>query len=132
MDDKKKPLEQLLIEHGAKQTAGQSAKNYAAFMERWDEICAAYDKGWSYLAIWKALHAEGVFAFSYPAFTGYIRKVKGRQEKGAQDKKALANRQAMQGRRMVPDVVDPNNPSPTRVDLPVFGKDKPPRDPKRF
>lgn len=81
-------------------------------MERWDEICAAYDKGWSYLAIWKALHEEGVFAFSYPAFTGYIRKVKGRQEKTAQDKKPTANPQAMRGRSMLPDKVDPKQPKP--------------------
>ena len=90
LEEEKKPLEQMLIEQGAKPNAGQAAKNYAAFMERWDEICAAYDKGWSYLAIWKALHGEGVFLFSYPAFTGYIRKVKTRQDKTTAGKQAPA------------------------------------------
>lgn len=75
----KRTLEQILLEYAGKPNAGNAAKNYAAFMEHWGEICKAHDTGWSYLTIWKAMREEGVFTFSYPAFTNYIRKLKRRR-----------------------------------------------------
>jgi hypothetical protein len=120
METEKKPLEQLLIEHGVKQTAGQPAKNYATFMERWDEICAAYNKGWSYRAIWTALHDAGAFPFSYPAFTSYIRKVKNRQERGTAEKNLPVQKQPQQ-----------QSPKIGRAELPVYA-DVPQRESRRF
>lgn len=81
MDGKKKTLEQMLFEFAGKPIASNAAKNYKVFMEHWDEFQKEHDKGWSYLMIWKAMTAEGVFTFSYPSFTSYIRKVERRQKK---------------------------------------------------
>jgi len=86
MEGRKKSLEQILFEFAGQPKATNAAKNYKTFMERWDEIQKEHDKGWSYLMIYNALKAEGVFGFSYPTFTSYIRKVKSRQEKGAAGK----------------------------------------------
>lgn len=81
MGSQKKTLEQILFEFAGKPTATNAAKNYKVFMEHWDEIQTEHDKGWSYQMIWKALQAEGIITFSYPAFTNYIRKTKSRQSK---------------------------------------------------
>lgn len=117
MDANNKTLEEMLLEHAGKPGSGLAAKNYAAFLARWDEICAAYEKGWSYADIWKTLKAEGIFTFSYPAFTGYVRKIRRRRNE------AEANRK--EGRAVMP-------PGSTRVDLPVFGSEVKSRPERRF
>lgn len=94
MEGKEKSLEQILFEYAGQPTAHNAAKNYKVFMEHWDEVQAEHDKGWSYLAIWKALTAAGIFTFSYPAFTSYIRKVKSRQDKAAAGKSGAVQRQS--------------------------------------
>ena len=89
MEGKKKTLAQMLFEFAGQPKASNAARNYKVFMEHWDEIQKEYDKGWSYLMIYNALKSEGVFSFSYPTFTSYIRKVKARQEKAATGKPGL-------------------------------------------
>lgn len=79
MANGKRTLEQILLEYAGKPKASNAAKNYAVFMAHWGEICNAHDNGWSYLTIWNAMREEGIFTFSYPAFTSYIRKIKRRR-----------------------------------------------------
>jgi hypothetical protein len=58
----------------------------ARFLDRWEEIKAAYARGWNYKRIWQTLHNEGQFTFGYGAFCNYARKMKRRllveKEKG--------------------------------------------------
>jgi hypothetical protein len=87
MGSQGKTLAQMLFEFAGQPKANNAARNYKVFMEHWDEIQAEHGKGWSYLMIWRALQAEGIFTFSYPAFTSYIRKVKNRRDKAATGKR---------------------------------------------
>lgn len=46
--------------------------NRAVFLEIRDEVQRALEDGWSVLAIYKALHVEGVVSFGYQAFRRYV------------------------------------------------------------
>ena len=132
MANNKKTLEQMLTEFAGKPTSSNAARNYAAFMEHWEQIKEAHGKGWSYLMIWKTLTAEGIFTFSYPAFTSYIRKLEARQA-GHVPRKRKSRQDQLQSNPVINRVgVEQRNPSPNRIDMPVFGQNVPPRDPKKF
>lgn len=129
MANENKPLEELLLKHGRKPDSRLAAKRFAAFLERWDEIRAVYEKGWSYSDIWKTLRDEGLIDFSYASFTSYIRKMKKRKEK--------ANTES-QGSKQVPPLPERgtgrsvHNPGSTKVDLPTFGETVKRREDRRF
>lgn len=121
----KKSLEEMLIENGARPNASRSRKNYAAFMENWDEIRDCIEKGWSRKNIWETLHNAGIIDFSYPAFTNYIRKLEDR-------KRRMMGPAVPSPRRNLMPTDSAGKPISTKVDLPVFGENAPVRDPKRF
>lgn len=123
--DGKKSLEEMLIENGARPDASRSRKNYAAFMENWDEIRECIGKGWSRKNIWETLHKAGIIDFSYPAFTNYIRKLEER-------KMRVVGRTGLAPRQSLLPTDSTGKPISTKVDLPVFGENVPVRDPKRF
>lgn len=132
MDSKKKTLEQMLIEFAGRPTSSNAARNYSVFMEHWEQIQEVHRKGWSYLMIWKTLTSEGIFTFSYPAFTSYIRKLESRQA-GYVPKKQKSRNELPQTNPAIKRIgAGQYNSSPTRIDMPVFGQNVPPRDPKKF
>lgn len=131
---KKKPLGDLLSEYAAKAETDVAARKQAAFLARWDEIEEYHRKGWSYINIWRALFEGGEFELSYASFNHYMRK------------KRLRERQAQTRERNQTPVPRPTAPKPpeqagakapltpgaTRVDMPVFGQDVKPREPRKF
>jgi hypothetical protein len=133
MENDKKTLEQMLIEFAGRPTSSNAARNYSVFMEHWEQIQEAHRKGWSYLMIWKTLTSEGIFTFSYPAFTSYIRKLENRQA-GYVPGKRKARNESPQSSPAIERIgaEQQRNQSPNRVDMPVFGQNLPPRDPKKF
>ncbi|MEQ0770907.1 TraK family protein [Paraburkholderia tropica] len=46
--------------------------NRAVFLEIRDEVQRALEDGWSVLAIYNTLYAEGVVSFGYQAFRRYV------------------------------------------------------------
>ncbi|WP_322063360.1 TraK family protein [Paraburkholderia sp. J63] len=56
----------------AQSSAPQSQLNRAVFLGVRNEVQRALDDGWSVLAVYRTLHADGRIAFSYQAFRRYV------------------------------------------------------------
>ena len=130
MEEKKRTLADMLLEHAGKPGSGLAAKNFATFMAHWDEIRDAHDQGWSYSDIWKTLRAEGILNFSYPAFTKYVRKATRQRPTVANDKKQNGNIAANSEQSSA----EPNRKPPgyNNVVIQGFGTDTKPGEPRRF
>lgn len=132
---KKKPLEEMLAEHAEAPDEEESARNFARFLDRWEEIKASYAKGWTYKRIWQTLHREELFTFGYYAFNNYVRKMKRREllmEEREKERNKVRQEAGPFSKRAAPGDVDDGNPSPTKVELPVFGKRRLPGTPGKF
>ena len=129
MPDERESLEALLIKHGRKPDSPLAAQNFAAFLEHWDEIRNAYEKGWSYSDIWKTLREEGRIDFSYASFTSFTRKMKKRREKADAERQGAKPAVAVTRTRSEPVT---RTPGSTKVDLPVFGENVKRRGEKYF
>ncbi len=70
----KKSLEEMLQENTRRPEAPNPARRLATFLALWDEIQKAYNNGWSYKDIWKALDREGIIDFGYSSFLHFIQK----------------------------------------------------------
>lgn len=126
----KKSLRERLIECSERNNAQDSVKRFATFLKLWEEIEQAYWEGWSYKEIWRVLARDGQIDFSYSSFLGFTRKMKQRQLAHEHEKTRGTGRPApaiAAGKRG-----QEVKPGATRVDLPLFGQDVKPRDPKRF
>ncbi len=128
---KKKTLEQMLAEQAEAPDKDESARNLARFLDRWEEIKSSYAKGWSYKRIWQTLHNEGQFTFGYCAFNNYVRKMKRRELLIEKEKNRLQQEASPWARRATPEAT-PDNPSPTKVEMPIFGTKKTPGMPGKF
>lgn len=133
---KKKPLEQMLIEHAARLDPGEAAKKFVVFLEHWKEVQTAYKSGWSYASIWRVLREEGVLDFSYSSFMHFVQKMRDRQRL-AEGGKVVPAKAAKKAEPSPPATgwgapPAPIAPGSTRVDMPVFGKKDRPNDPNRF
>jgi hypothetical protein len=132
----KKSVAEILEENIQRDDADTASRRQAVILSRWEEIRDAYNHGWSYREIWKGLEREGVVDCGYSTFMHYIRKIRHRlieAEKGiippAVRGKTGANRNATIKPAPPPPPVSPGS---TRVDIPQFGRDIPPRDSKKF
>lgn len=70
-----KSLSQRIAERVALRKPNQKAKNRAAFLANKEEIAQALTDGWSMKLIWETLKDEKRIAFSYQAFTKYVKNV---------------------------------------------------------
>jgi hypothetical protein len=125
---KKKPLEQMLNEQADLPGVDESIRNFAVFQDRWEEIKDSYAKGWNYKNIWKVLCQEGQFSFGYCAFMGYVRKLRHRELLVEREKNRTGKDKPSWQKR----AGDPDNPSPTKVELPVYGSKRQPGTPGKF
>lgn len=123
---KKKTLEQMLAEQAEAPDQEESTRNFARFLDRWEEIKAAYVRGWTYKRIWQTLHNEGQFTFGYYAFNNYVRKMKRRELLIEKEKSRVKEEASPFGRRASAGSADEGNQSPTKLDLPVYGQKKTP------
>lgn len=128
---KKKPLEQMLAEQAEAPDEQEATRNFARFLDRWEEIKASYAKGWTYKRIWLTLHREGQFTFGYCTFNNYVRKMKQRELLIEKEKNRVKEEASPFARRSGM-VGSEGNPSPTKVDLPVYGAKKTPGTPSIF
>lgn len=128
---KKKPLEQMLAEQAEAPDEQESARNFARFLDRWEEIKVSYAKGWTYKRIWQTLHREGQFTFGYCTFNNYVRKMKRRELLIEKEKNRVKEEASPFARRAATNGSE-GNPSPTKVDLPVYGAKKTPGTPGIF
>ncbi|MCD8350662.1 MAG: TraK family protein [Planctomycetaceae bacterium] len=127
---KKKSLGELLSEYAAKAESDVAARKQAAFLARWDEIEEYHRKGWSYVNIWRALFEGGEFDLSYASFNHYMRK-KRLRERQAQNRASVST-PATPKPPVQSGAKPPLTPGATRVDMPVFGQDVKPREPRKF
>jgi hypothetical protein len=98
----KKPLEQMLAEQAEMPDEKESTRNFARFLDRWEEIKTAYAKGWSHKRIWQVLHQEGQFTFGYCAFNKYVRKMKQREALIEKEKDKTGREMSPFSRRAAP------------------------------
>lgn len=129
----KKTLRDRLIEGSERKDVQEAVKHFATFLKLWEEISEAYKEGWSYKEIWRALDRDGQIDFSYSSFLNFTRKLKRRQlecekEKARRTGGATTTATASKAMAQPPTL----KPGATRVDLPQFGQEVKPRDPKRF
>ena len=136
---RKKSLAEILTENIQREDADTAARRQAVFLSLWEEICDAYNHGWSYMEIWRGLEREGIIDFGYSTFLHYIRKIRRRlieAEKGTAPStggnKAKTNQNAAAKSAAPSPSASPIVPGSTRVDIPQFGQGLPPRDPKKF
>ena len=129
----KKSLRERLAETYSRTDAQESAKRLAKFLEHWEEVEKAFREGWPYKEIWRVLVRDGDIDFSYSSFLNFTRKVKRRQldyekERTRRTKHAAAATAAVKAAGQAPAI----KPGSTKIDLPLFGQETRPRDPKRF
>ena len=103
-----------------------SKVNYVAFLEMWPEIQKAHALGYSYKLIWRGMFRAGAVTYQYENFTYYVRKAKklAGESKPPQNKPVAQNLPISKG--------EPPSTSPTRVDMPIFGRDRKPGTPIKF
>ena len=70
-----KSLSARIAERARGQVPDQKGKNRAAFLAHRDDIRHALNDGWAVKVIWATLKDEGKIAFSYQAFTGYVKRL---------------------------------------------------------
>ena len=126
----KKSLCERLSESWSRPDAQDSAKRFAKFLLICEEVEKSFREGWSYKEIWRVLHRDGDIDYSYSSFLNYIRKVKRRRHDCDKEKtpKTTGGGVASAPGGKPPMV----RPGSTKVDLPQFGQEARPRDPKRF
>ncbi|MCD8141505.1 MAG: TraK family protein [Planctomycetaceae bacterium] len=130
---KKKSLGELLSEYAVKAETDVAARKQAAFLARWDEIEEYHRKGWSYINIWRALFEGGEFDLSYASFNHYMRKRRLRERQAQNRARNQASTSPATLNPPVQSVAKPPlTPGATRVDMPVFGQDVKPREPRKF
>ena len=120
-----------------REDADTAARRQAVILSRWGEICDAYNHGWSYKEIWKGLEREGIVDFGYWAFQHYIRKIRRRlveAEQGTASPASGGKTKTKPAAEVKPATASPASvpPGSTRVEVPGFGQNLPPRDPKKF
>jgi hypothetical protein len=134
-NERNKSLAEILAENGRRDDADVASRRQAVFLSLWEEIRDAYNHGWSYREIWRGLERDGVVDCGYSTFMHYIRKIR-RRLAGAEREtvasaggnKTGANQATAKPSSTVPGVAVGS----TRVDIPSFGRNVPPRDPKKF
>ncbi len=129
---KKKPLEEMLIELAGEPDVDMSTRNWALFLDRWEETKSAYAKGWSYKDIWRILHRNSQFTFEYNTFISYVRKMKRRELLIEEEKNKARQKASPFSRRMAHEGGEDGNPSPTKLDLPIYGTKRKPGAPGIF
>ncbi len=129
-------MAEILAENIHREDADTAAQRQAVILSRWGEICDAYNHGWSYKEIWKGMEREGIADFGYWVFQHYIRKIRRRlveAEQGTASPAPEGKARARQVAETKPPAPPPSAaPTSTRVDVPGFGQNLPPRDPKKF
>ncbi len=126
----KKSLRERLTESAAMSKSQLSVKRMTAFLKHWEEIGASYRDGWSYKEIWRVMHRDGLIDFSYSSFMNCVNKLKRRQREFENERSRKANHSAKAAAVVKAGL--PARAGATRVDLPRFGQETAPRDPKRF
>ncbi len=122
----------ILAENSQRDDAEKASRRQAVILSRWEEIRDAYSHGWSYREIWKGLEREGVVDCGYSTFMHYISKIRYRlleAEKGIVPPAVRKKTDEKQNATVKPP---PAAPGSTRVEIPGFGQNLPPRDPKKF
>ena len=115
----------------------ERTRSLALFLTYRDDIRELHNNGWNYADIWRAMHKEEIVPFSYSSFLRYARKYIDQVQtppsaaSKAPDMPALPgwpkpNQNQNQGN------IVPIAPGSTRVDIPVLGKNRKPRDPNSF
>ena len=131
-------MAEILAENSQRDDADSAARRQAVVLSLWEEVCDAFNHGWSYKEIWKGLEREGIIDFGYWSFMHYIRKIRRRLVKTEKGSDALGGgsetgaNQAAAKPAMASSSVMSGMPGSTRVDIPRFGQGVPPRDPKKF
>jgi hypothetical protein len=134
-NSRKKSVAEILAENSQRDDADTASRRQAVILSRWEEILDAFNHGWSYREIWKGLQREGVVDCGYSTFMHYVRKIRYRlieAEKGIIPPATRGKPGANQSAAAKPAAPPPAAPGSTRVDIPQFGRDVPPRDPKKF
>jgi hypothetical protein len=131
-----KSLVEILAENGRRDGADVASRRQAVFLSLWEEIRDAYNHGWSYRKIWRGLEREGIVDCGYSTFMHYVRKIRRRLAKAEMGSAAPAGGSKTGGNREATAKPPPSVPGvasgSTRVDIPSFGRNVPPRDPKKF
>jgi hypothetical protein len=134
---RRKSLRKRLVESHVRSEAQEAASRLAVFLEYWAETEKSFRDGWSYKDVWRILKRDGDIDFSYSAFLNYIRKIKRRRlEHGREKSWENGGGTAGDGeiRREGRPTLRKRTPEPgsTKMELPRFGKETPPREPRRF
>lgn len=129
-------MAEILEENIQRDDADIAARRQAVVLSLWEEVCDAFNHGWSYKEIWKGLEREGIVDFGYWSFMHYIRKIRQRlvyAEKGITPPAARRKTDANRNTTLKPATPSPSVASgSTRLDVPNFGQGVPSRDPKKF
>ena len=136
---KKRSLNELMHAYAAKRREDEHARSLALFLTYRDDIRELHKNGWTYADIWRAMYDEKIIPFSYASFTRFARRFRENTQptsppsaaSNAPDMPALPgwpkpNQNQNQGN------IVPIAPGSTRVDIPVLGKNRKPRDPNSF
>lgn len=132
-------MAEILEENIQREDADIAARRQAVVLSLWEEICDAFNHGWSYKEIWRGLEREGIVDFGYWSFMHYIRKIRQRlveAERGAISpvggSKTRTSQTATAKPTSPPLSTSPAASGSTRVDIPNFGQGVPPRESKKF
>ncbi len=120
-----KTLRDRLAENSGSKDAQQATIRLAKFLRLWKEVDEAFREGWSYKDIWRVLNRDGEIDFSYSSFLNFVRKVKRRQFD--HDKERMRRPHGAAAAQ-----ASPAKPGTAKGELPLFGKETPPRESKRF
>ncbi len=126
-------MAEILAENIQRDDADIAARRQAIVLSLWEEVCDAFNRGWSYKEIWKGLEREGIIDFGYWSFMHYIRKI--RQKLIAAERNPIPSISGSKTRiNQAAGAKPPPSAAPTstRVEIPGFGQNLPPRDPKKF
>ena len=119
-----KSLRERLSENSGSQNAQRATIRLAKFLKLWKEVEEAFRDGWSYMDIWRVLHRDGEIDFSYSSFLNFVRKIKRRQLDHEKERTRKPNGAAAQA--------SATKQGGGKGELPLFGKETPPREPRRF
>ncbi len=120
-----KTLRDRLAENSASKDAQQATIRLAKFLKLWKEVEEAFREGWSYKDIWRVLNRDGEIDFSYSSFLNFVRKVKRRQLDHDRTRTRKPNGAVAAQASIV-------KPGTAKGELPLFGKEAPLRESKRF
>ncbi len=120
-----KTLRDRLAENSGSNDAQQATIRLAKFLKLWKEVEEAFREGWSYKDIWRVLNRDGEIDFSYSSFLNFVRKVKRRQLDHDRTRTRKPN-------SAVATQASAVKPGAAKGELPLFGKEAPLRESKRF